>query len=268
MLDIISFLKAIFLGIIEGLTEFIPVSSTAHLVIFSQIINFTNIQNNVFEIAIQIGGISAVLWVFRVKIFAIISGIANKINQNFILNILIAFLPAIIIGLIAHDFIKEFLFSNFVIALSLIFGGIIIIFIEKKSDQNSLKKVTQLDLITKKTAFKIGLCQCLAMIPGVSRSGATIIGAMFLGVSRNIATEFSFFLAIPTIGSASIYEIYQNLDSLKIADLQLILIGTLSSFFSGVLVIKWLIKFVSNHNFIIFGYYRIIIGLLILYWTL
>jgi len=261
VLDLLPFFKAVFLGIIEGLTEFIPVSSTAHLIIFSQILNFDNIRNNVFEIAIQIGGISAIAVIYYQKFNKIFLKFYQKQNQSFIDNISLAFIPAVIVGFLCHDYIKKFLFSNLTISISLILGGVIIILVEKFHKKFS---INELDSIKKPTAFMIGIFQCLAMIPGVSRSGATIIGAMICGINRKVATEFSFFLAVPTIGSACVYDIYKNLDKLNFEDIELITLGILSSFISSLIVIKWLIKFVSHNNFNIFGYYRIIVGLLIL----
>jgi len=261
VIDIANLFKATLLGIVEGLTEFIPVSSTAHLVIFSQIINFQSIQNNVFEISIQIGGIFAIAVVYYQKFNNIFLKFYEKNNQKFIDNIALAFLPAVVVGLVCHDFIKKNLFSNFVIASSLIIGGIVIIFVEKFHKKFTINNIEN---INHRSALLIGLFQCLAMIPGVSRSGATIVGSMLLKINRQVATEFSFFLAVPTIGSACIYDIYKNFHKLNSYDIEIILIGIISSFISSLLVIKWLIKYVANHDLKIFAYYRIIIGILIL----
>ena len=265
MLEFPIFLKAILLGIIEGLTEFIPVSSTAHLIIFSQILNFDAIKNNVFEIAIQIGGISAITVIYFKKLNIILLKFYEKNNQKFVDNLALAFVPAVAIGLLAHDFIKKYLFSNLIIAFSLIIGGILIILIEKFHKKIVVKNFENIE---KPTALFIGFFQCLAMIPGVSRSGATIMGAMLLGVERKVATEFSFFLAIPTIGSACLYDIYKNFSTLTFDDFELILVGVIASFISSLIVIKWLLKFVSTHSFVSFGYYRIALGFLILFFSL
>jgi len=262
LLEYSLILKIIFLGIIEGLTEFIPVSSTAHLIVISHLIDFTTIKNNVFEIAIQIGGIMAILFVYRKRLFNTLINLKKTEEKLFVGNILFAFIPAVIFGLIFHDFIKEYFFNNTVIALSLIIGGLIIIIVEKSKKSFLINKIEK---INPNIAIKIGLFQCVSMIPGVSRSGATILGAMLLNVNRKIATEFSFYLAIPTISSACIYDIYKNLFTLSYLDLNIIFIGIISSFLSSLMVIKWLIKYVANHNFIIFAIYRIIIGLLILF---
>ena len=265
MPELSIFFKAIFLGIIEGLTEFIPVSSTAHLIIFSQILSFDAIRNNVFEIAIQIGGISAIAVIYFKKLNNILLKVYEKNNQKFIDNLALAFIPAVAIGLLAHDFIKKYLFSNLIIAFSLIIGGVVIILVERFHQKFTVKNIENIE---KPTALAIGFCQCLAMIPGVSRSGATIMGAMLFGVERKVATEFSFFLAIPTIGSACLYDIYKNFSTLSFDDFELILVGVISSFISSLIVIKWLLKFIGTHSFAGFGYYRIAIGILILFFSL
>jgi undecaprenyl-diphosphatase len=249
--------KAIILGIVEGLTEFIPVSSTAHLVLLAQVIDFQQNNSAVFEIAIQIGAILAVIVNYFAKISKII---INPLSEKrLIINVLLAFLPAVVIGFFAHDFIKQYLFNNIVIATALIIGGLLIIVIEKKQSCQTYSDINKI------TALKIGFLQCLAMIPGVSRSAATILGGMLCKLDRKTATEFSFFLAIPTISAACCYDLYKNLASLSFADLQLIAIGAISAFVSSLLVIRWLLVFIANHNFILFGYYRIIIGIIILY---
>lgn len=263
-LGFISIFKAIFLGIIEGLTEFIPVSSTAHLLITSRFIEFSADKNHFFEIGIQFGAIIAVIVFYRRKLWNVACNFAVKpASQKFIINLAAAFLPAAFIGLLLHDFIKSHLFSNKVIACALIGGGILMILVEKfcKSSKSS---VILFENISHKTAFKIGLFQCLAMIPGVSRSGSTIIGAMFLGINRVAATEFSFFLAIPTISAACLFDFYKNFHLLNVADFWLLAAGLISSFISSILVIKWLLDYVASHNFVAFALYRIIMGLIVL----
>lgn len=260
---ILDIFKAAFLGVIEGLTEFIPVSSTAHLLISSHLINFNSIQNNLFEIVIQFGAIMAIVMIYRKKIFDVMVNFRQKSQQHFIINVLLAFLPAAIIGGIFHSLIKGLFFNNITIAIALILGGILIILIERKKGQGS-KVSGEVENIKPLTAFYIGLFQCVAMIPGVSRSGATIIGGILLGLNRKTATEFSFFLAIPTIAAASFYDLYKNIDTLTFANLELILVGLFASFISALLVIKWFINFVSKNNFTPFGIYRIIIGLVII----
>jgi undecaprenyl-diphosphatase len=252
--------KAILLGVVEGLTEFLPVSSTAHLILTSQIVKFDNIQNSVFEITIQLGAILAICFLYRSKIYDVIFKINEKKQQKFSLNIILAFLPAAIIGLSFHKEIKDFFFSNLTIAISLILGGIIMIIAEKI---NLKKEIDDIDKITYKKSLAIGFCQALAMIPGVSRSGSTIIGGLFLGLNRKIAAEFSFFLAIPTIGAATIYDLYKNFENLNFNDLTLISIGLITSFISSIFIIKWFINFISKNSFVIFGIYRILLGLII-----
>jgi len=259
-----SFFKAMIMGLIEGITEFIPVSSTAHLLIASYLINFNSIKNQLFEIVIQFGAILAITIVYRHKIFDIIkNNRSNSTNKKFLLNIIIAFLPAILFGALFHKFIKLYFFNPLVIALSMLIGGFIILIVEKFYQKN-ISQNKEMKEINIKSSLLIGLFQCLAMIPGVSRSGATIIGAMFLGVSRAKATEFSFFLAIPTIFSASIFDLYKNYQDLTLENIELIIFGSVIAFLSSLIVIKWLISFVAKNNFLIFATYRIIIGALIL----
>lgn len=261
MFDLVDLLKAVFLGVVEGLTEFLPVSSTAHLLVSSYLIDFQSIQNNLFEIVIQFGAILAICVIYRKKICDVIFNLHQKNNQKFSLNLALAFLPAMFIGGLFHNVIKAIFFSNLVIALALIIGGIIMIVVERNPRKSSVDDV---DAIGLRQAFYVGLFQCLAMIPGVSRSGATIIGGLLLKFNRKVATEFSFFLAIPTIFAASAYDLLKNFNDLTFSNIELILVGTLASFISAILVIKWFIGFVSKHNFIPFGVYRIIAGILIL----
>jgi len=258
MLDLI---KAAFLGIVEGLTEFIPVSSTAHLLISSYLIDFQTVKNSLFEIVIQFGAILAICVIYRHKIFQLIFEIKQKSQQKFILNLVLAFTPAAIIGMTFHSFIKEHLFSNFVIAIALIIGGILMIIIDRKEKKSD---VAEIENIKPLAAFYIGIFQSLAMIPGVSRSGATIIGGLLLGLSRKTAAEFSFFLAIPTIAAASFYDLIKNSSELTTTNIEIIVVGLLASFFSALLVIKWFVNFVSKNNFVPFGIYRIIVGTIIL----
>lgn len=257
--------QAAFLGIIEGLTEFIPVSSTAHLLLLSHIINFQSIKNNLFEIVIQFGAILAICVIYRQRIFEVIIDLKKKKQQKFILNLILAFLPAAIIGVLFHSLIKKFLFSNLIIAIALIIGGLIMILVDNKPKTLRFRlKTDDIDRITPFKAFAIGVVQCFAMIPGVSRSGATIIGGMAFGLDRKTAAEFSFFLAIPTIMAASCYDLIKNIHHITTHNIELLLIGTLFAFLSAMLVITWFIKYVSKNNFVLFGIYRIIIGVLIL----
>ncbi len=261
MLHLADLIKAVFLGLIEGLPEFIPVSSTAHLVITSYLIDFESVKNNIFEIVIQIGAIFAILIIYRSKILSIILNISDKNNLKFSGNILLAFLPSVIIGALFYKSIKALLFSNLVIAVALIIGGFIMIIVDLKPQKSTINSIENISF---KKSLLIGLFQCLAMIPGVSRSGATIISGLLFGLNRKIATEFSFFLAIPTIISATCYDLYKNHSALNFNDSKIILTGMISAFLSSILVIKWLISYVSKHNFVAFGIYRILLGIAIL----
>lgn len=261
MPELLDIFKAALLGIVEGLTEFIPVSSTAHLILASYLLNFRTINNNSFEIIIQIGAILAVCTIYRQKIFDLFINFKDKSRQKFILNLSLSFLPAAVIGAAFHTTIKRLFFTNITIAIALIIGGILMIVIEQKPQKTVIKDLNQMKPFT---AFRIGLFQCLAMIPGVSRSGASIIGGLLLGLNRKIATEFSFLLAIPTIAAASFYDLVRNLPDLTKADFEIIFIGLITSFFSAILVIKWFINFISKNSFTVFGFYRIIAGILVL----
>jgi len=258
----IDFFKAALLGIVEGLTEFIPVSSTAHLLLTSYLVDFTSVKNNLFEIVIQFGAILAILVIYRHKILDLIL----HPKQSLVLNLIVAFLPAALIGGLFHSSIKTLFFNNLTIAIALILGGLMMIIIDRKPcgsrDENGLDNIKLI------TALYIGLFQCVAMIPGISRSGATIIGGLLFGLSRKTATEFSFFLALPTIAAASIFDFYKNFSALSFENLELILVGLITSFLSAILVIKWFLAFVSKHSFIPFGIYRITVGALVLIFLL
>ncbi|MFT6346708.1 MAG: undecaprenyl-diphosphatase, partial [Myxococcota bacterium] len=257
-MDLTIILKAIFLGIIEGLTEFIPVSSTAHLLLSAEFIDFSYVKNDVFEIVIQLGAIFAVCVFYHKKIFKIISGIFHKkSSQDFSLNILIAFLPSAVFGLCFYKILKIMFFNPLSIAIALIIGGIAILLVERMKTKPQTLRIEDL---SKLQSLKIGLFQTMAMIPGVSRSGATIMGGLLLKLDRKTSTEFSFFLAIPTIFAASVFDLYKNYQSLSSSELEIILIGFIATFFSSLLIIKWFINFVSTHSFAVFAYYRIILG--------
>lgn len=261
-MNIVIALKATILGIIEGLTEYFPVSSTGHLIVFGEFLQFNSIPDKTFEIIIQLGAILAICVVYRHTLIKILLTFYTEQNvQRFIINMIIATLPAIIVGMLAHNFIKTVLFSTTIVAYSLIIGGIIMIIIDKI---NFTKKYIIIDNIPKNIALKIGLFQCLAMIPGVSRSGATIIGGISLGLSKQTATEFSFFLALPTILGATIYDIIQNDTSLT-SHLFPILIGSLAAFISGLIVVSKFIAIIRRFGFTPFGYYRILLGTAILF---
>jgi len=257
--DLAAYLTAALLGVVEGLTEFIPVSSTGHLILLGDLLGFKGPQSDVFKIAIQFGAILAIIWLYRAKFLHVAVGVfGDRASQRFVTIILMGFLPAMLIGAVAHGFIKSVLFSPWVVSVMLVVGGFAILAIER---WHAPPKVQQIDAITPGLALKIGLCQCVAMIPGVSRSGATIMGALLLGVGRAPATEFSFFLAVPTMLAATVYDIYKNRALLHLDDLTLIAIGFFSAFLAALLVVKTLVAFVSRNGFAPFAYYRIVIGL-------
>lgn len=252
-------LTALLLGIVEGLTEFLPVSSTGHLILVGDLLGFQGPPGRMFEIAIQLGAILAVCWLYRVKLWRTALGMfARGPEQRFAFNIVFAFLPSMVLGVLFHDVITELLFSPLSVSIMLVTGGFLILLIEKKKPQPRLFDTDQL---TWRTALTIGFCQALAMVPGVSRSGATIMGSLMLGLERKTATEFSFFLAIPTMLAATVYSLYKNRDALSaIENAQLIGVGFAAAFVVALVVVKWAVHFISRHGFVPFAWYRIGIG--------
>lgn len=262
-MEIAIILKSILIGIIEGLTEFIPVSSTAHLIMASMLTDFNYVENGVFEIVIQLGAILAICLLYRQKLFHTATCFfKEKSSRKFVYNISLAFFPSVFFGIFFYQIIKTVFFSLEYIAFALILGGIAIILIEKAKIHH---KYESIESLPPAKALFVGLFQAIAIIPGVSRSGATIMGGLLLKLDRKTATEFSFFLAIPTIFGASFYDIYKNYHVLSTSSLEIIAIGFAASFVSALFVIKWLIHYVSNNNFLPFAYYRIILGSIILF---
>lgn len=257
--------KAIILGMIEGITEFLPVSSTGHLIIAGDILGFTGDKAKTFEIFVQLGAILAVVWLYHDKISQSIKGIGKNKPNRFLLNIFIAFLPAASVGLLAHSLIKNYLFNPVSVAFALILGGIAI-FIVEKSVRNPA--VFSIDDISFKQAVGIGLVQTLSLFPGISRAGATIMGAMCMGLNRKTAAEFSFFLAIPTMFAATLYDLSKNLNSLSVDDILVFAAGFFTSFLSAVFVIKAFLGFIKRHSFNSFALYRIIFGSVLLFYYL
>ena len=252
------FASAVILGIVEGVTEFLPVSSTGHLILAAKLIGFTGPESKVFEVVIQLGAILAVCWVYRERLFAAVIGLpSDPAARRFVANIVIAFLPAAVAGALLHRFIKEVLFSPWVVAVSLVVGGFLILLIERI---RPLPRVRVVEAMPLRTALGIGLCQIVAMIPGVSRAGATIMGGLMLGVSRPTATEFSFFLAIPTMFGAAAYDLYKSRAELSFDNGAVIAVGFVVAFFAALLVVRWLVDFVSRHGFGVFAWYRIVLG--------
>mgnify|MGYP000672962312 CR=1 FL=1 len=265
-MDWILYLKAVILGIVEGLTEFLPVSSTGHLIVAGSLLDYTGQEADTFYIAIQAGAIFAVCWHYRQRLIDICLGLfSDKVQQRLAINAIVAFLPAAVIGVLVASYIKKWLFNPIAVATALVVGGVIILIVEYFQDKKTYKpRVETMDDMSWKDALLVGCMQCLAMIPGTSRSGSTIIGGMVLGLSRRAATEFSFFLAIPTIFGATVYDLWKARDDLALDNLPGLALGTAVSFISALLVVHWLLRFVAAHDFKGFGWYRIGFGILIL----
>jgi undecaprenyl-diphosphatase len=262
-LDIFLLLKAAIMGIVEGLTEFLPISSTGHLILTGALLGFDDEKSKVFDIAIQSGAILAVIIVYWAKIRATIVNLpSSKRAQRFAANVFIGFLPAGIIGFTVYKAIKTYLFNPPVVAGAFIVGGFIILWVEKIA--KPVVRIHDIDDMSGLDALKVGLVQCLGMIPGTSRSGATIIGGMLLGLSRKVAAEFSFFLAIPTLVGATVYSLYKERALLSMADMPLFGVGFVVSFIAAWLCIRWLLKFIATHDFVGFAYYRIAFGIVVL----
>jgi len=251
--------QAALLGLIEGVTEFLPVSSTGHLILAGYFVGFPEPLGKTFEVVIQLGAILAIVVLYWHKLWRALVGLASSEKERrFALSVLIAFLPAAVIGAVLHDFIKQVLFSPWVVAASLVVGGVAIMLIEAMTLSSRHHEADRLPL---GTSFGIGLCQCIAMIPGVSRSGATILGAMCLGVDRRAAAEFSFFLAIPTMLGATVLDLYKGHAALGVEEYQIIAVGFVVAFLSAVVVVRAFVAFLQNHTFRVFGWYRILAGL-------
>ncbi len=262
-MDFLTYLQAAFLGLIEGLTEFLPVSSTGHLILLVDLLGFKGPPGALFEIVIQLGAILAVTWVYRAKIFSVVIGLPREASaQRFTVNLLLAFLPAMVIGVFAYDFIKGVLFSPFVVSVALIVGGIAIIAIEKLQKAERFHAPEEIPMLR---AFAIGLFQCTAMIPGVSRSGATIMGALLVDVERRAAAEFSFLLAIPTMLAATVYDLWQNRDILTADNISVIAVGFVMAFIVAMIVVRAVLGFISKHGYVPFAIYRILIGAVMLF---
>ncbi len=262
-MDLILALKAVILGIVEGLTEFLPVSSTGHLILVGDLLNFNDDKGKLFEIVIQVGAILAVCWEYRAKIATVIMGLpTQKSAQKFALNLVIAFVPLASLGLLFGKHIKAVLFKPIPVALAFIIGAFVIIWAEKREHKI---RITEVEDLSPLDALKLGIAQAFALIPGTSRSGATIIGGLLFGLSRKAATEFSFFLAIPTLIIASIYDLYKHRDLLDMAtDAPYFVVGLVAAFISALLAIKGLLHYISRHDFIAFAWYRIVFGIIVI----
>jgi len=261
--DLMLLLKAAVMGVVEGLTEFLPISSTGHLILAGALLGFDDDKAKVFDIAIQTGAILAVIIVYWQKISSTVRALPHSADaQRFALNVFIAFVPAVILGLMFGKAIKANLFTPEVVATSFIIGGFIILWAERR--QASAVRIGEVEDMRWQDALKVGLVQCLAMIPGTSRSGATIIGGMLLGMSRKAATDFSFYLAIPTLIGAGAYSLYKDRALLSMTDAPMFAVGLLFSFLSAWVCVRWLLKFISTNSFEVFAWYRIVFGLVVL----
>ncbi len=265
-MDIALLLKAAIMGVVEGLTEFLPISSTGHLILAGSLLGFDDDKAKVFDIAIQTGAIFAVILVYWRKIHDTVLALpTEKQAQRFARNVFIAFVPAVVLGLLFGKAIKANLFTPVVVASTFIIGGFIILWAERRQQINpTLARIQEVEQMTPLDALKVGLAQCLAMIPGTSRSGATIIGGMLLGLSRKAATDFSFYLAIPTLIGAGVYSLYKERALLSLADVPLFAVGLVVSFLSAWLCIRWLLRYIATHSFAGFAYYRIVFGMVVL----
>ena len=263
-MDVVMLMKAAVMGIVEGLTEFLPISSTGHLILAGALLGgFDDEKSKVFEIAIQTGAIFAVILVYWQRLAGAVTHLGSSADaRRFVLNVLIGFLPAVILGLAIGKVVKAHLFTPVIVASAFIVGGLIILWAERRPA--SSVRVQSVDDMTALDALKVGLVQCFAMIPGTSRSGSTIIGGMLMGLSRQAATDFSFFLGIPTLIGAGAYSLYKERSHLSVADAPMFLVGLVFSFISAWLCVRWLLRYVATHNFVPFAWYRIAFGLLIL----
>ena len=275
-MDWILICKALILGVVEGLTEFLPVSSTGHLIVVGSMLNFSGDFAKTFDVVIQLGAILAVCWEFRRKIGRVVSGLPTRPDaRRFTLNVIVATVPAIVLALLFERAIKSVLFAPVPVAFALVVGGLIILWVESRRRAGNVRaagganpsrpaRVQSLDDITVADALKVGFAQCFALIPGMSRSGSTIIGAMLVGLERRVATEFSFFLAIPVIVGATVYELHKTWHTLSADWLGLFGVGFVAAFVSAFACVRWLLRYVASHDFVPFAWYRIAFGLVVL----
>ncbi len=265
-MDLSLLIKAALMGVVEGLTEFLPISSTGHLILVGALLGFDDDKAKVFDIAIQTGAIVAVILVYWQRLSQTLLTLpTQQASRRFALNVLIAFVPAVILGLLLGKSIKAHLFTAQVVAFTFILGGLLILWAERWHARTpQAVRIASVDEMTPGDALKVGLVQCLALVPGTSRSGATIIGGMFLGLSRRAATDFSFYLAIPTLIGAGAYSLYKDRALLSVADLPMFAVGLVFAFLSAWLCIRWLLRYVATHSFVPFAWYRIVFGLVVL----
>ncbi len=263
-MDIALLLKAIILGLVEGLTEFLPISSTGHLILAGDLLDFNDEKGKIFEMVIQTGAMLAIVWEYRVRFLSVLSGLGSRVEaRRFVFNLMVAFMPAAVLGLTFGKYIKAYLFKPVPVALAFIVGGLIILWVERRATPTRVR-VESVDSMSWKDALKIGCAQALALIPGTSRSGATIIGGMLFGLSRRAATEFSFFLAVPTLVAAGAYDLYKNRALLSMDDLGLFAVGFVTAFLAAFLCVRWLLRYIISHDFTIFAWYRIVFGFVVI----
>ncbi|WP_261508661.1 undecaprenyl-diphosphate phosphatase [Burkholderia multivorans] len=265
-MDWILICKALILGVVEGLTEFLPVSSTGHLIVAGSFLNFNDTHAKTFDVVIQFGAILAVCWEYRQRIASVVTGLPSRPDaRRFALNVVIATIPAIALGLLLEKKIKAVLFSPVPVAFALVVGGAIILWAEaRQRERREPPRVQSIDELTLLDALKVGVAQCFALIPGMSRSGSTIIGGMLFGLERRVATEFSFFLAIPIIFGATLYETVKDWHAFTVDALGLFVLGLVSAFVSAFVCVRWLLRYVATHDFTVFAWYRIVFGLFVL----
>jgi len=265
-MDFTLLMKAALMGVVEGLTEFLPISSTGHLILAGALLGFNDDKAKVFDIAIQTGAIGAVILVYWQKICTTVRALPTDSQaRQFALNVLIAFVPAVLLGLLFGKAIKAHLFTPMVVASTFIVGGVVILWAERRQAQlPGAVRIQEVEEMSWKDALKVGLVQCLAMVPGTSRSGATIIGGMLMGLSRKAATDFSFYLAIPTLIGAGAYSLFKERALLSWADVPMFGVGLLASFVSAWLCVRWLLRFIATHSFTGFAWYRIVFGVVVL----
>jgi undecaprenyl-diphosphatase len=260
--DLVLLVKALVLGVVEGLTEFLPISSTGHLVLAGELLHFTGAKADVFKIVIQSGAMLAIVWEYRERFWRVIAGLASdRSAQRFALNLVIAFVPAAVLGLAFGKIIKERLFHAVPVALAFVVGGLVILWVERRSRAAVVQNV---DDMSWRDALKVGIAQAFALIPGTSRSGATIIGGMLFGLSRKAATEFSFFLAVPTLIAAGAYDFWKNRALFDASDTGLFAVGSIAAFISAFLCVRWLLRYIATHDFTPFAWYRIAFGAIVL----
>jgi undecaprenyl-diphosphatase len=261
-MELVLYLKIIVLGIVEGFTEFLPISSTGHLIIAGQLLGFDDERAKVFDIFIQSGAMLAIVWEYRARFARVLAGFAgDPAARRFVLNLAIAFMPAAVLGLAFSGAIKRHLFHAVPVAIAFIVGGLVILWVERRPRQPTIVDVDQM---TWKDALKVGLAQAVALIPGTSRSGATIMGGLLFGLSRRAATEFSFFLAVPTLIAAGAYDLYKHRALLDVTDLAPFSAGFVVSFVAAFVCVRWLLRYIATHDFTVFAWYRIAFGIVVL----